>query len=527
MKIIKIFIITLALSVLLGISGYSQSREKAGMMLSEYFDLLASGNIESASYFWSENCRERALKFNIEYNNIPLKEDCTSPIIRNLELMKYYLNPSYKTKILLTPSNYTKLEFSNKVDGIEVKHDYYTANYGGTYWLIYPQDYYSRSWPSIETKYLNIIYHHSLDTYLNQVALNQADKFIENIADSIGLSKADLKLIEEKKITYFYCDSDKTVKKITGHLIKGTYDLASDDIISAFFPHYHEIVHFLINLKLRKLPLYSLPIFREGIAVNFGGRWGKATTALMPVAVYLYKENFISIDSILTMKDFEKNASSDMSYIMAGLFNSYLVDKLGTDNYMRLYLQFSAEMDSLLSLTLSEIKNVIVQKTKNSDWESLLIDFNKYTDLLIKNKSNTVPGKIDKGKQIFSNDNFVIYENKDWVGLEISSQNEKSPEGNILFGMQESLKGKNSFLLSEHYKGQQPFEGFRWGIRYDRNEIGFYDYATNHLIGKYIWGITPSDEYYIKSENKIFIKFRKSIASPILDIEKGFKILQN
>ena len=326
-------------------------------------------------------------------------------------------------------------------------------------------------------------------------------------------------------ISYYFCDTDETIQNITGYLVKGTFDLASNDIISAFFPHYHEITHFLINYKLRKLPLYTLPFLREGTAVNLGGRWGKAPSALQPMSFYLYHENFVELDSILSWNGFEKNASTEIAYLVAGLFNKYLTDKIDINRYLELYRKLSGDSNMLKKMSVAKIKDEYLKATLFSTWGELKNDFDKYLKLLFEEKINIQPGAVDNSKVSFTYENVTVYEDGDWVGLQITSLNETPPKGNILFGFDEQLDSKNSLLLNEHYKGSQPFEGFRYGIRYDQNEIGLYDYSTNYLLAKYIWGITPSDDYYNKDENKIYIKFKRDVISQLLDKSQKFKIL--
>ena len=53
--------------------------------LAQYFDLLVTGNLESASGLWTKAAIERSSRFGIEYSDIPLKIDCASPLVRNLE----------------------------------------------------------------------------------------------------------------------------------------------------------------------------------------------------------------------------------------------------------------------------------------------------------------------------------------------------------------------------------------------------------------------------------------------------------
>ena len=46
-----------------------------------------------------------AERFGIEYYDIPMKLDCTSPIIRNLAIMRDYLQPPVKMHEKLDPGN--------------------------------------------------------------------------------------------------------------------------------------------------------------------------------------------------------------------------------------------------------------------------------------------------------------------------------------------------------------------------------------------------------------------------------------
>jgi len=66
-------------------------------------------------------------------------------------------------------------------------------------------------------------------------------------------------------------------------------------------------------------------------------------------------------------------------------------------------------------------------------------------------------------------------------------------------------------LFAKQYSGGSVFEGYRYGIRYDQNEVGLYDYATGQLLAKYIWGITPSDEYFDEPNNRVMVKFRSAL----------------
>ncbi len=519
----KLYFSILIVSLILPLSTI-HAESKAGT-LSNYFDLLASGNLESAYYLWTEECRERAGRFGIEYENIPLKIDCYSPVVKDIDLMRDYLQPPAK-KTANMPLGFSSLSYSAIVSGELVEHTYYMRDIDNYFWLTFPQQYYTANWETKETKYFRIRYNSILENNLNEINLAEADKFIENTAVQLGLSNEDIKLIEQKNIEYIYCESDKQVKSITGHLVKGTYDMPSNDIISAFFPHYHEIVHLLVNYKLRKLPFYALPLLREGSAVYFGGRWGKAPKTLATIGEFLITENIVSLDSIITFSDFNKIATSNIAYSVAGLFTGYLIDKIGVDAYLKLYREFSGDLKTLMYLSADEIKQKFADTVKKKNWDDLQKDFRSYLDKLLINAQMT-PGLTKGNKEIYNADGIIIRDDKGFYTFEISSQSKDTVSGNLVFDYEKALDGKNSSLFGEQYKLTKKFSGYRFGVRYDRNEVGVYDYATNHLIAKYIWSLKPVDSYFDDSEHKLYFKFKKDVLPFELNKKTDFTLLSD
>ena len=495
-------------------------------MLTNYFDLVVSGNIESAYYLWTDEARERSSRFGIEYVDIPLKVDCNSPIIRNVELMRDYLQPPVKKEYKL-PYGFSVMEYSNLVEQNIIQHKYYARNIDDYHWLTYAQQYYSIGWMSLESEYFRIHFDSSLENQLHQVTLHEADRYVERMGEVLGLTNEDISMIKEKKIEYFFCKSDEQVKEITGHLIKGTLDLPSNDIISAFFPHYHELVHLLVNIKLKKLPLYTLPIVREGLAVHLGGRWGKAPSTLEGIGQFLLSQDMITIESILTMNDFNNNSVSDIAYPVAGLFSGFIIENIGIKEYLDLYLQLSGDFEKASGLTADNVKQLIKEKLQFESWEQVNEKFNAYLDRHVLQNPMMSPGLSKKGKEIYSDSTIRCMEDDEWFSFEVSAVEADTVTGNILFGFDEQLKIFRSILFEEQYKGGYPFEGYRYGIRYDQNEVGVYDYATNHLIAKYIFGLQPDEAYLNEKEHKLYFKFRKEVLDYQLADDKKIKVLPN
>lgn len=480
------------------------------IMLSDYFDLLVSGNHESARYYWIPAALERSSRFGIEYEGVPLKVDCNSPIVRNIGLMRDHLQPPVKA-VETIDSNLNRLQYSHVVSGDLVEHSYWAWWDGSYYWLTYPQDYFAVDWPIEETRYFRIHVDPSARRQMNPVALNEIDRWVEDMIDSLDLSGDVEDLLEDKKIEYYYCGSDQVVKRMTGHLVKGTYDLPSDDIISAFFPHYHELSHLMVNLKLRRLPLYTQPLLREGVAVYYGGRWGKSQATLMGLAGFLYKEGIVDLDSLLTLRDFQNNSTADIAYPVAGLFNAFLMDILEADAYFELYRNMSGDFETVSNMSRVDVKRRITDKTGHADWPALMHDFTDYIDSELVRKSPVKPGADTGGKVVAQGDGYTAYRDGDWLSFVFTAAEGETVDGNLVFGLDPRLVGGGSDLFMKQYDSKQLFEGYRFGIRYDQNEIGLYDYATDQLLAKYIWGITPSDDYYDEAANTVNISLHRSL----------------
>lgn len=521
----RLTIAAMLIGLLAGAAGTSIAADRPVDILGEYFDLLISGNVESAMYLWNEPSLERASRFGIVYTDIPLKNDCNSPVIRDLKLFRNHLQPVAKRIIALDDQNYQRLLYSSIVEGELVEHNYYMYFDGNYWWLCYPQDYYCRDWPVRESRYLRLHVDPSAERYLNPVSIEAADSFIERIADSLKLSKDQMKMLRDEKIDYFYCGSDSTIEQITGHLVKGVFDLPSNDLISSFFPHYHELIHFLVTLKLQRLPLYAQPLLREGIAVTWGGRWGKTPTSLLDLGGFLYREKIVDLDSMLTMSLFELHSGADIGYPVAGLFCAFLLDRMGRERFFEVYLKLSGDFETVYAQTVPEVKQIFVEAAKTKDWAGFLERFDKFIEKVLDSRLMIRPGTLAKGKVLIEGDNYIVRANKHWLGFEFSFEPGQKTTGNLMFGFDKRLAAVSSILFGEQYGVATNVDGYRFGVRFDRNEVGLYDYATSHLMAKYIWGITPSDDYFDEANNRITLMLHKDLLKNHLPEKNDVKYL--
>ncbi|MDZ4723412.1 MAG: hypothetical protein SGI97_05865 [candidate division Zixibacteria bacterium] len=527
MKIFRVARLTIGsilVAVLVTSSATAQDHNGAGI-LNDYFDLVISENYESAVQLWTEACQERSSRFDIEYTTSPFKIDCNSIIVRNSDAVRYYLSTPTRRFDELEKGKYFRFEYVVPVNGRDITTYYFTKKDRGLFWIIYPQDYYAKDWEIHESKYFRIHAHPQVAIYLNPVVLEEADYFVDRIADSLKFTTEEKALIAEKKIEFFYCNDDSTVHEITGVQTKGVTDLPSNDIISSTFPHHHEAVHLLVNIKLKRLPLMTLPFIREGIAVNFGGRWGKMSSSLMDLGIFLYQEDLVEIDSILTLEGFDMSTGADIAYPVAGIFTSYLLERLGLVKYLDLYMILSGEQNGLDSLSISAIQEKFTTALGMPDWVALMADFEKFSDVLKQKQLFASPGRLNKGKTIVKDSGWQVSQDKEWLGFEYVGIAGETLKGSFLFASDSRLKNEASNLYEQQFGSVSDYAGYRFVVRVDQNEAGLYDLGSNQLVAKYIWGITPSNEYFVADQNRISIKFKKVLVGKLIPTPQDFKTL--
>jgi hypothetical protein len=204
--------------------------------------------------------------------------------------------------------------------------------------------YFTSKWQKRESKYFSF----SIEEpkYFNDYCIERLDDFVDMIADTLHLTISEKRILEKEKIGYIFCKDENSVEKITGFKAKGMAMLGSDEVVTSYQTHFHEVAHILINYKLKKLGLYTLPFFMEGFAVATGGRGGMAPRVVTDLGYYLQKSGILSYDSILTNTGFYNNDAS-MSYAVAGLYNSFLLNELGGERYLELYSKVNGDLEDL------------------------------------------------------------------------------------------------------------------------------------------------------------------------------------
>ncbi|UCD95251.1 MAG: hypothetical protein JSU69_04165, partial [Candidatus Zixiibacteriota bacterium] len=284
--VLVIFLASTSLTARSTYAGTDDSRSRN--LMQYYFDLVKSGNFESAQGLWEPSTQARAARLNIEYDNAPVKTDCGSPVIYNFERVKDLI-PAGLYSMANIDSGVIRWKFEGEIDGEKFRHFYFTADIGGYYWLIKPQDYYAKDWPLEVSKYFRFYISPDRVDHFNNIIVEALDAFVDEAAERILIAPERMNLLAEQKIDYYLCSSENEVDKLSGQRSRGVYDRGSDAVITTFIPHYHQVALLMINFKLRTLPLFTQSFLRMGLATYLGGRWQRAPEVVFDFGDYILK----------------------------------------------------------------------------------------------------------------------------------------------------------------------------------------------------------------------------------------------
>jgi len=313
---------------------YSQSTPK------DFFDALVN-NKENVKDFVDENELIRSERLGITYSGVKNKCLLANDI---QEIVKQEIHSgNFKYEIHETPleDNYSSVYFVIPQLKDSLRFYFYKGKY------IAPATYFTRNWQSKESKYF--IFKISEPKYFNDYCVQKLDEFADKLLDSLDFSAGEKELLQQQKIYYIFCKDEKEVGLVTGIRSKGQAMLAFDEVITAYQTHFHEVAHLIMNYKLKNLGLFTLPFFIEGFAVAMGGRGGMAPRVVTDIGYYLQKSGEMPYDSILSYESFN-SIDAGITYSVAGLYNSFLMQEIGMKQYIELYKKVNGDIDFVKSI---------------------------------------------------------------------------------------------------------------------------------------------------------------------------------
>lgn len=475
-----------------------------------YVQALVAEDWMKAETYWLPEEIRTSKRLDITYAGIKTKYDCASPLISALEGIR---NNDVKVSVTETiyHDDWAQMAVQLTTSNDSVTVSYYLMESEGEWRLTSPLLIHTRDWKRYDTRYVTV--HFSDASLINKHALEELDRFTASVGKCFELSPLEMERLEEEKIDYYLC-TEEEIKKLTGFSTHGMTNLQFDAIISRHLPHYHEMVHLLINYALKELPLYTLPCLQEGIAVCLGGRWRRSPGVIFQIGHFTLAQKIFRLEDVLAYDGFHKKVNNpDFSYPLSGIFVKFLIDRFGIERFKSLYRDLSGTESKVRSFSAEDIQSQ-VSTTCEISWVEIRDNFAHYWEQfefsglnpggdLLPNQPLMILKSADLSAQIWDLDNAYFFE--------IQAMTE-TPSGVILMKDSSSsvTESYQSRLFAEHLPNAQ-YHGEIYGIQFSTNEVGLYDYYTNNLLAKYVSSFSPSSDYWDSEEKTIRFRLDKTI----------------
>ena len=372
----------------------------------------------------------------------------------------------YKYHIEIMDEGYWRLIF--EVPSMNMKNSYYFYKS----FLISKPAYYAKDWPERDSRYFK--FHISDPHLINQYSIDRLDSFIDASLDLLECTEAERERLEKGKIHYFLCGDQNEIELLTGYKARGMYYLPYDYIVSTFNCHYHELMHLLINFKLKSNRLYTLPFLQEGFAVAFGGRGGKEPDVIMEMGLFLAQSNMVNYKSLLDRADFYQFDAS-LSYPISGLYIKFLIEMRGIKSFVELYKKYSCGVSKINQLKIDS-----GELPGDTEWLEYVHKKGETGSIRVSGIEET-----DFPTLIVKAEDYSIHENKDEYLFMIKDNMEIFSETTCL-----SYESK---LFKQLFPGKD-YKIQMYLLAADSNEVSVYNLFTNNLIAKYVTAFTMGNE---------------------------------
>ncbi|MEA1996408.1 MAG: hypothetical protein U9N45_02165, partial [Gemmatimonadota bacterium] len=332
--------------------------------------------------------------------------------------------------------------------------------------LVSPVFFHTRNWSIEESEFFS--FRLSDRSYFNRYAANRLDDFVEEVLEKLGASGKEKRALRKNKIIYVLARDGDEIERLTGSHARGIYLPAYDYVVTSFICHYHELVHLLVNYRLKSLPVITHPFLQEGLAVALGGRGGKEPGVILDLGYFLFRAGIVELESLLDRKGFFSQDAS-LSYPACGLYNRFLLEELGPARYLELYLRYSRRMSR--SPDHGREKIPAGDLPSSGLWRLFLDRYSQFEDICFK-------GSGKKGRALFSTDKASVYDAGESYCMELGSPLTIPGSG--------KLAGCRSSLFEEMAGEGQRYKGEKYLVAANGEEIGVYNLWTGTLAANFV-----------------------------------------
>jgi hypothetical protein len=353
-------------------------------------------------------------------------------------------------------------------------------------------------------------------------ALAALDSFVAVTLDRLGVPADRRRLLERERIDYLFVPPD-WVEFLAGAPTVGVANLQLDVVVTHHPCHFHELAHILVNFWLEELPLFTLPLLQEGVAVHLGGRWGRAPDFLAHVGRFTLESGFVTLPSLLTWEGFHRQGA-DLTYAPAGVVAGWVLKRAGSAGLEQIYRRLSGNPGNLQAITEEDIAESLGKSlglTSVSEGEasaSRLTDaFTAYLETLPRNPLRPAPRRPysgqnpDTGFAVVNDDSLVVFitsSDTDWQ-VRVLAEHGASLRGALLLLPHDGAAVPSDFFAEHFPDGDAPPAVA--ALRFSPDEAGWYDYTRDLLLAKHIASFWPDPSYHKPGDNDLLFMWPRDL----------------
>ncbi|MFH1070651.1 MAG: hypothetical protein V1794_13635 [Candidatus Glassbacteria bacterium] len=342
--------------------------------------------------------------------------------------------------------------------------------------FITPVYYFSRNFKKITSDYFIFLVEDP--NSFHPEAARSLDGFVTEAGTTLGVPEEDRQRLAREKIYYVLCRDQDRIEQLTGWRIRGMGVLSHDYVVSTYSCHYHEVVHLLVNYRLKNVPAVTHQLLREGIAVALGGRGGQDREVIADLGYYLMQSGLAAVDSLLDERCFLAQDAS-FSYPAAGLYTDFLLEKMGIGLFFDLYRTCSRgeseEGNPVISAALLPAETA---------WQAWLESYRQFTKVGAGDSAQAAD-------TLFRDERAQVCDGGDRWLFRLT--------GELALGEMNPPAGYWSARFAETLPGAE-YGGQRYLVSANPEEIAVYDLYTNNLIANRVASFTWPPET-IPTEN--------------------------
>ncbi len=493
-----------------------------------YVRAVLAGDWEQAKAQWLPEEVTAAQRLGVEYIGAPLKVDCSSPLLEHRDA----INSGIVTINVTEPFRDEERMVVKRVtlqtkSGQSVTTTYPIVPRDGHWYLTSRIWWETKSWPTRDTRYIRLYMMDS--TLVNDVALAEIDRFVDSLLGVFRATPEQRLRLGSQKILYFLADKG-TVQSLSAYDVHGVSYRPLDAVITSHLPHEHELTHVVADFLLSPLPMYSLPVLQEGLAVTCGGRWGKSPRVVLGLGAFILQSGLVEPDKILTDRGFHDDAAtSDLAYAAAGVLTRYLTESLGWERFATLYRRLSGPEPYVAGLSVNNIQTILSEVT-GQPWEGLVRSCVAIANESAEHEAGVWPdaGAHPTASLVFESvsDSLTLrlYTADSDLYLETSGRVSTRQHGLFLTLMSNPAhSGYRSTLFDDQWPGVE-YKGEACAIVLESTEAGVYDYRTNTLLAKFAGGFSAGQSFHNDATGRNRIRIDRDVLPVSIDSVK-FEVL--